>query len=244
MRRRACRNRGKQAAWLHNEAAARPTRNTAARSLYGEPLAALLSPRKLGDFFGVRRPLSVVAPPRGAPPSPSPAMAARDALRCGLAYGLAARRPSRRLRRAPPLAGSPLRLRQGARPLRGAFGALAYGSVARWRREPPCGSVFPPLLPSGGLSPRPFWAGLGWAAFRAPPREFRAFGRGEGACAMFSDERLPASKARAEALRAAREVAASAELPIRESRQYTKKGLDKAEDVCYNRKGREWRLFA
>lgn len=117
---------------------------------------------------------------RPVAPLPRPRLLWRLGARCVAVSALrrlAARRPSRRLRRAPPLAGSSLR-------------PSARGSPAPRRLWRPClrlrsslaaglprGSVPPPLLPSGGLSPRPSGGARG-VAFRAPPREFRACGRG------------------------------------------------------------------
>ena len=97
------------------------------------------------------------------------------ALRCGLA-SLATRRPSRRLRRAPPLAGSSLRL--GARePLRGAVGPLAPAPLLAGGGAPPRlrVSAVPPL--GGALARFPLVAGSGGCVPR-PPSGFRACERG------------------------------------------------------------------
>lgn len=158
---------------MQNRQNTAPTRNAPARSRYGEPLGVLSSPRRARGLLRYAAP----ALGRGAAPwRLSLALACyggsgRVALRSRPA-GLAARRPSRRLRRAPPLAGSPLRLRQGACPLRGAFGALACGSVARWRRGSPAAPFPLRSSPRGGSRPS-LWSGLGGCVPR-PPSECSA----------------------------------------------------------------------
>ena len=117
----------------------------------------------------MRRPLSVVAPPRGASPSPSPAMAARGALRCGLALRGSPRAARRVGSAAPPrslalLSACGKGLARFAAPLAPLPAApwLAGGGAPPRLRSPSA----PPL--GGALAP-PFGRGSG-GAFRAPPR--------------------------------------------------------------------------